>query len=1029
MTYSKLNTLSGWMVFAIATAVYVLTIEPTASFWDCGEFIASAYKLQVGHPPGAPLFMMIARVFSLMASSPAEVAKWINICSALCSSFTILFLYWIITAFARKIVKPIEEETDWYKFILVFGSGAVGALAYTFSDSFWFSAVEGEVYAMSSFFTAIVMWAIMKWENVADEPHSDRWLILIAYLMGLSIGVHLLNLLCIPAITFVYYYKKFKPSRKGFLFATAISLFLLVFLQYGIIPGTVSLASKFELLFVNTFGLGLNSGLFFFLFFVVALLSVGLYFTQKNGHTLYNTALLGLTMIMIGYSSYALIVIRSNANPPLNENAPNNVFALLSYLNREQYGDRPLLYGQYYNTPLEIDYEEGEYKYESGNPVYTPILKDGKYRYEITDDRKGTVPVYDSKYCTVFPRMYSSQQSHISAYREWGNIKGKKVRTNRPDIEDPLIVPTFSENLRFFFTYQIGHMYLRYFMWNFAGRQNDVQGHGSILEGNWLSGIGFIDGLRLGPQENVSPNQKNSAARNTLFLLPLIIGLLGMYFHFSNKSSDAWVVMLLFLFTGLAIVVYLNQYPYQPRERDYAYAASFYAFCIWVGLGVMGLFDLLASKLNKGVSAALAFVATLFAAPVLMGVQEWDDHNRSNRYAARDFASNYLNSCAPNAILFTNGDNDTFPLWYAQEVEGIRTDIRVVNLSLLGTDWYIDQMKRKVYESDALPITMKNESYRSGTRDFVPIVAKDSGWSKLSDVMDFVLSDAPEAKTKFGGDRSLSYCPTRNILIPVDTQLVKSNGTVSELNGDSLVTEIQWKLKSNYLMKNDLAVLDILNNNNWKRPVYFAITVGSEGFMGLEDYFQLEGLTYRLVPIKAKTDDGMPGRVAADVMFENVMNKFKWGNIKDEKVSIDPETMRLATGIRMNINRLAEKLLEQGKNQKAIQLLDLVETEMPDRKIPYNFMMLGIAETYLKLKQNQKGEQILRRLFEIHDQDSRYFMSLKGGYYNNVQQELQQSVTVLARVMALTDEYKLDALSSELKSKFEQIEERFQLKM
>jgi hypothetical protein len=617
--------------------------------------------------------------------------------------------------------------------------------------------------------------------------------------------------------------------------------------------------------------------------------------------------------------------------------------------------------------------------------------------------------------------MYSNQKSHIAAYKSYGNIKGKKIYTERPDVEDPLILPTFGENLRFFVAYQINHMYLRYFMWNFAGRQNDNQGNGSILEGGWISGIDFIDSISVGPQTNIPPSLSNNHARNTLFMLPLIIGLLGLYFHFMKDSRDGWVVLLLFLFTGLAIVVYLNQYPYQPRERDYAYAASFYAFCIWVGLGMYGLYEMIASKLDKTTSAGLAFALTFLGGPALMAKEEWDDHDRSGKYTARDFAADYLNSCAPNAILFTNGDNDTFPLWYAQEVEGIRTDLRVVNLSLLGTDWYIDQMKRKVYNSDPLPITMKNEDYRSGTRDFVQINGKDSTWSKITDVMDFILSPAPEAQIKVG-NRKMSYCPTRYISIPVDTALVKKNGTVTELNGDSLVTDMHWVLKGNYLLKNDLAVLDIIAHNNWKRPIYFAITVGGDGFMNLEDYFQLEGLAYRLVPVVSKKKDGMPGRVAANSMYENVMNKFLWGDLKNPKLNVDPESMRMTTGLRLNLNRLAERLIDLGEKEKAIKVLDKCLEEMPDQTVPFNFIMIGVAENYYKLGQLEKANAIIRRLSEINEQDLKYYLSLNNKYFVNVESEAQQSISILARTVSLAEDQKQEALVKELTNRFNAVE-------
>lgn len=1023
--YRLLNNAFGWTTFAIATIVYMLTIEPTVSYWDCGEFIAAAYKLQVGHPPGAPLFMMIARIFTLMAGDDVtQVAKWVNVLSGLCSSFTILFLFWSITAFAKKIALKTGEFTQG-KIVAIIGSGLVGGLAYTFTDSFWFSAVEGEVYAMSSFFTAVVFWMILKWESVADEKHSDRWLILIAYTMGLSIGVHLLNLLAIPALAYVYYFKKYKPSTKGFFIAGGIGVGILLFIQYGVIPGVVSLASKFELFFVNSMGMPFNSGLVVYAILIVGLIVGGLYYTTKvKPLPIANTLLLSLTVILIGYSSYALIVIRSSANPPMDENDPSNVFALLAYLNREQYGDRPLLYGQYYNTPMEIDMEKRQYKMEDGKPVYYPGKKDGKDRYLIGDDRKESIPVYVKELCTFFPRMYSSQSNHIQAYKSWANIKGKKVKLkNRPDV-DEVVQPTFFENLTFLFRYQIGHMYFRYFMWNFAGRQNNIQGHGGIVEGNWMSGIPFIDNTLLGSQEGLPDDMANNQGMNHFYLLPLILGLIGIYFQFSWDSKDGFVVFLLFFFTGLAIVLYLNQYPYQPRERDYAYAASFYAFSIWIGLAVYAIYDFIAKKAPTPVSAAFATAICLVAAPVVLARDGWNDHDRSGRYMARDLAHNYLNSCAPNAILFTNGDNDTFPLWYAQEVEGIRRDVRVVNLSLLSTDWYIGQMKRKAYESEPLPISFTEDQIRQGTRDYLPIVDKGlKGYTDLRQIMNFIVSDKPGAKEDIYGDVT-NYIPTKRFSIPVDSAYIVDNGIVPKKDADKVLNSLDWEVDKRYMIKNDLAVLSILANNDWKRPVYFAVTVGSDAYLDLENFFQLEGLTYRVVPVKSKLGS-YKGRVNTAVMYDNVMNKFKWGGINNPELYMDPETSRLTTSLRIHITRLAEALMEENKTDSAIAVLDKLVTEVPNETVPYNFLMISVAELYYEMDQEEKANNIVKTLADTYDAHLNYYLKMKPKFLSMAQTEVSEAISIIQRLLELTMTYQQDNLADEIEKKFNEVQEKY----
>ncbi len=769
--YKKLNAIIGWALFLVASLVYIITAEPTTSFWDCGEYIATAYKLQVGHPPGAPFFQLLGRFFSLFAfGDTSQVARMINTMSGLSSGLTIAFLFWSITILARRMFGK-SSELNLGNMIAIFASGAVGALAFTFSDSFWFSAVEGEVYAMSTLFTAMTFWAILRWEAVAGQPHSFRWLILIAFLIGVSIGVHLLNLLAIPAVTFVFFFKKYpNPGWKGIAGAFAVSLILVAVILYGIVPEIASLFANTELVFVNTLGLPFNSGTFFFILLLAALLVAGLLYTHSDNKlypkiilplgailvilylletssagnfffrlitaaavvglfylwrfkkALLNSVLLSLVFILIGYASFFLLIIRSNANTPIDENNPENAISMLAYLNREQYGSFPIYYGQYYNAPV-IEREDGK-------PFYRRDDASGKYI--VWDDRKGTIPVYDPEYMTIFPRMWNNQEDrYIEDYKNWAGI------TNDPENKK---VPTFGENLRYFFRYQLNHMYFRYLFWNFVGRQNDNQAmFGDILNGNWLSGIGVLDRGRLGPQDDI-PASMASKARNTYFFLPLIFGLIGLYHQFRKHRHDWMVVMLLFVMTGLAIVVYLNQHSPQPRERDYAYAASFYAFSIWIGLSVIWAFEILARRLSPRIAAISASAALFLAVPVVMASQGWDDHDRSGRYTALEVAKNYLNSCAPNAILFTNGDNDTFPLWYAQEVEGIRTDVRVCNLSLFNTDWYIEQMKRKAYLSEPLPITLPEEIYRNGSHDVTFLIEQESikDHVEVKDLLDII---------------------------------------------------------------------------------------------------------------------------------------------------------------------------------------------------------------------------------------------------------------------------------------------------
>lgn len=1026
--FKKLNIILGWVVWAIASAVYLLTVEPTASFWDCGEFIATAYRLEVGHPPGAPLFMMIGRLFSMFAS-PQEAAYYINLVSVFSSSFTILFLFWSITHLAAKMA--LSNGSGWTqgKLIAVLVSGFVGGLAYTFSDTFWFSAVEAEVYAMSSMFTAMVFWAILKWESVADEPKANRWIILIAYLMGLSIGVHLLNLLAIPAIAFVYYFKKHEFSWKGLITTGILSVVILVTVQYGIIQKMISIAGMFELLFVNSFGLPFNSGALFYIALLIGLVIYGLYYTNKHQKVMWNTVLLAFTMLIIGYSSFTAILIRSSADVPMDENNPENVFSLVSYLNREQYGDRPLLFGaqvaytkenyqyKFIGTPL--DRKE---PYSDGKPTYTPNEKSGKY--EITDDREGSIPNYADEFKMIFPRMNSFEGRHASQYLEWSNFDGKMVRP-RNAVVDPNVtyyMPTFLDNMTFFISHQVNFMYWRYFFWNFVGRQNDIQGMGNNIHGNWISGIDFIDSIFIGDQSNIPDHFKANHARNKFYFLPLILGLIGFFFHLNKNNKDTFTVFLLFFFTGLAIIIYLNQYPLQPRERDYAYAGSFYAFCIWIGLGVYALYELLSSKMPATVASGLATVLSL-SVPTIMATEGWDDHDRSGRYTARDFAKAYLDSCAPNAVLFTNGDNDTFPLWYLQEVEGYRTDVRVVNLSLLNTDWYINQMRRAAYDAGPVPFNMPREKYTQGTRDYLPVVEqiKDKHIN-LKDVMAFVTDDSK--RQRMGNGKMMNYFPTNRFSLPVDSAKVVANGTVPAKLASKIVDEVQFKVPKSYIMKNDMMILDLIAHTNWDTPVYFAITTGADSYIGLQKYFQLEGLTYRLIPVEATSNDGQSGTVNTDIMYDNLMNKFSFGGIETGAIYLEENNRRMCMNFRNNFSRLADALIAEGKTEKAVEVLDRCVEVMPESSIPYDYFILPVVESYYSAGEFDKANAIAQKLLTMYSQECEYFLGLDQNYYNGVRTYSQQAISVLYGLkMLMYDTYKIPELGDQANDAFNRFQQ------
>jgi hypothetical protein len=1020
--YNKINTILGWSVFIVAAFVFIITSEPTMSFWDCGEYIATGYKLEVGHPPGAPLFQMLGRFFSLFAMGDVHlVARMVNTMSALCSGLTIMFLFWTITMIAKKIVLKSNPELTPGNTFAIMGAGLVGSLAYTFTDSFWFSAVEGEVYAMSSFFTAVVFWAIFKWEEHADEKHAWRWLILIAYLMGLSIGVHLLNLLAIPALTFVYYFKKYKtPTRAGILIAFAVSIAVLAIVMYVIIPWIIKLAGLFELFFINGIGMPFNSGTIIYFILLTGATIWGLIYTKRQGKSVLNTVLLAFTFIVIGYTSFIMLVVRSNAKTPINENNPSNAMGLLAYLAREQYGDWPLVTGPYYNAPV-IDRVDG-------SPVYTQDKKAGKY--VITDKREKTIPVYDPRFTTIFPRMWEDKDpKHAEPYKKWGKVKGTPVTVNNGEKPETRMKPTFSENLRFFWNYQVIHMYFRYFMWNFAGKQNDNQGMGDKLSGNWKSGFTFIDQWRLGNQN--LPEARKNKGDNSFYFLPLILGIIGLVYNFRKDKKSTLVVFLLFFMTGMAIVLYLNQYAPQPRERDYAYAGSCYAFAVWIGLGILALWEALRKKLDEKLAAVLVTLFCLVLVPGIMGQQGWDDHDRSGRYTALASAVDYLNSCAPNAILFTNGDNDTFPLWYAQEVEGIRTDVRVLNLSLLNMDWYIEQAKRKAYDSDPVPFSLTRDKYLQGNHDVTYIIENEkvkNYYVDLRDLFHVIAND--ESKLKFNTEQigTVDYFPTRKFMVTYDPKKIRENKLVPAEYLNRLDT-LRWEIKAQAIQKNDLMILDLLATNLWKRPVYFAMTMGNEAFIGLDKYFFLEGLAFRLLPAVAKTQPGLPGEINTDAMYDHLMNKFQFGNMKDPKVYMDENNMRTAMNLRNAFGRLSTILIQQGKKDSARRAMDRCMEMMPGNAIPMNFFVLPIAEGYYKIGETKKGDEITEKLFTLMNDDLAYLFSFPDEDLKEMDLDLQQDLMTMQRLSAVTKENNRSTLAQKSEASMEKYYQMYMSKV
>lgn len=1072
--YRLVDNALGWLAFLIAAFVYCSTIEPTASFWDCPEFITTGYKLEIGHPPGAPFFMLTANLFSQFVSNPSQVARMVNTMSALLSATTIMFLFWSITHLTRKLMVKDWNELTTAKTIIIEGAGLVGALIYTFSDTFWFSAVEGEVYAYSSAFTAIVFWLILKWEDHADEPHSDRWLILITYMTGLSIGVHLLNLLCIPAIVLVYCYRKFpKMELKGSLIALVVSFVIVAAVLYGVVPGIITVGGWFELFFVNILGCPFNTGEIVYIILLVAtvvwaiyesysetnekrsnisfvasfamlgipfygygwsavvigvIVLIALWFGLNYKHTVdkkrvsyvtsraKNTTLLCMLMLMIGYSSYALIVIRSAANPPMDQNSPEDIFTLGNYLSRDQYGDRPLLYGQAYTSQvaLKVDGSVCKPQMTQGAPIYSRKEKSNaneKDSYFIVSHKNK----YQFAQNMLFPRMYD--QSHAQAYEDWmGGVDGTNVSYDRCGENVNVKVPSQLENLRFFLSYQCNFMYWRYFMWNFAGRQNDIQGNGELEHGNWITGISFLDKARLGDQSKLPDDLKNNKGHNVFYCLPLLLGIIGLFWQAwrgQRGIRQFWVVFFLFFMTGLAIVIYLNQTPMQPRERDYAYAGSFYAFAIWCGIGVAAIYDL--SKKYLHVSGpVLATVVSLLAllVPIQMASQTWDDHDRSGRYTCRDFGQNYLMTLQDkgNPIIFTNGDNDTFPLWYNQEVEGVRTDARVCNLSYLQTDWYIDQMKRPAYNSTAVPISWPRIDFCSGTNEYVPIQA-----DAKKQILEFYKENPAQARKQFGDNpfelknimkywvRSknpdMHFIPTDTVYVTIDKNAVKKSGMMMAC--DSIPNKMIISLaKKDALYKGDLMMLEMISQCDWTRPIYVALTVGEDNYMNLGDNFVQEGLANRITPFTT-TIDGKPAPGAknfdTEKTYNNLMNRYKFGGLETRGLYIDETVMRMCYTHRRLFAQLAKQLIIEKKNAKALKVLDKCLKVLPSYNIPNDYMSgsLDLAECYAMLGKKAQARALFNDVWKNATQYMDWYLSLSSDHFSQSMNDCIRELTIM----------------------------------
>ena len=1013
------NRLAAVAVFVIAAITYLLTIEPTASFWDCGEFIASSYKLEVGHPPGNPVFQLFARFFTMFFDN-MHAAVAVNAMNAICSALTIFFLYLTIVFFAKRVVKPSEDGTYTIgKAIAIFGSGAVGALAYCFSDTFWFSAVEGEVYAMSSLFTALVFWAMIKWYEQADTPYANRWIVLISFLMGLSIGIHLLNLLAIPALVFMFYYKQRENGHYSlweYVKIFAVSIIILAIILFGIIPYLPKLAAYFDLFFVNSLGLPFNSGAAFFMIALLVACFAGLYRTMNRNQVFANTVLLCFTTIVIGFSLFSIVIIRSSAKTPTNEYQPDNPFTLIRYLSREQYGSTPLVYGQYFDAPYEIE-----------KTTYWAPMGD-KY---IKADGPGDI-IYESSGKMLFPRMWNgSDPKYIQFYQSYMGDGGTKVAGAQHK------KPTFFQNLAFFFDYQMNWMYWRYFMWNFAGRQNDIHSPspGEILTGNWESGIDFIDHWRLGDQSDAPAYLKENKGKNHYYMLPLLLGILGIFFQFARDKRGSWLTFLMFFMTGIAVVIYLNQPPYQVRERDYAYAGSFYSFSIWIGLAVAAVYSWIReachSERSRGVcdiATASAVTVALLGVPALMAAENWDDHDRSNRYTAVEMAKNYLNSVGQNGILVTHGDNDTFPLWYAQEVENVRPDVRICNTSLLGTDWHIDQMKYAVNESAPLDLTVGPKQYLYGTNEYIYIYDTRDSAILLSDVMR--VFKHPDAKIPLTSGRQVDYIMSRKLVLPVNKENVIKYGILDEKYEDQIPEYIVLTIPADkdYLTKPELFMLDLLSNYQWDRPINL-LSMGGDINIGIKEYLMYDGFSYRFVPIRNKMKSTAIGFADPEDLYNKMKNVYTWDAFKRTDYFVDYQNFYTFCGVlsqRLLFVNVAKEMLKIGDKERAVEMLDMCQECVPEANFPLDITYMGFSneymvtdmiETYYNAGEPDKALELAER-FSDQLFDSLYFFLQ---YYDFAKREFESCYNHLEFLADLTSHHGHTEFSDSINARFESL--------
>jgi hypothetical protein len=1053
--FNKWNTILGWFAFAVALITYSLTVEPTISFWDCGEYIATSANLEVGHPPGAPLFQMLGAFFAMFAASSDKIALMVNYLSVFSSAFTVLFMFWSLTLLLRKIIGPTKEVTTAQN-IMILGSSLIASLSFTFSDSFWYNAVEAEVYAMASFLIALLFWLGLRWEQEMETPRGNKWLLLISLVIGLSFGVHFMALLTFPAIGFLYFFKKYKTvTVKSFLLANVIIVAILLFIFKLLLPFTLGFFGKTEIFMVNELGLPFNSGTIFAFLFIVALFYFGLNYTKKKGHVFYNTYILATLFILIGFSTWLMLPIRANANTPINENKPSDAAEVLAYYNREQYGEQKLFYGPQFSdaysgldsvTPYLDDKPNYERDYTTKTYVITNNFKNAKQN---TDDAHKAFlprmwsnehnvnymtfgkplefqinPAYSNEdelvqLVTEFRKGFASGEIDLKGYDKFLNTYGEYLIVEKP---------SFATNMQFMFQYQFGYMYGRYLLWNFVGRQNDNQGKYDDMNGNWITGIGYIDELLVGSQKDLTSDMKNNKGRNVYFGLPFILALLGIFYHAKKDVKSFYVLLALFLFTGLALKIYLNERPFEPRERDYALVGSFYVFAMWIALGVYAIYDWILQYMKPKVALPLVLIVCFLASPVLLAKENWDDHNRSNKYTALAMAKAYLDSCEPNAILFTIGDNDTFPLWYMQEIEGYRTDIRIVNTSLFMTDWYIDQMKMKTHNSDPIPSSFKRDQYKGSTRDYSLFVERTEEPLLLSEILKFVALDDERAKITLDSGNKVNYFPSKKVIIPIDKKTIIQNKVVHPKYYDSIVPQIEFTIKDKALYKNRLMMLDIVNENNWKRPIYFTGgSFGEDDYIWMKDYLQLDGMCFKLVPLKTPTEDPNPmrmGSIDADKMYDIVM-KWDWGNSGSPMIYHDPETRKNSITYRTNLARLMETLLVEGKKEKAEKVIDLAMAKMPIAYFEYYSMVEPFAMGYYEVGKKEKARKIIAELIQKYQENLTFFSGYKlaAQYYyaSDIVSDIEQYRGLLEIIRAADDR----AFYEKEKVKFNNFNKRF----